>query len=156
MSSSRPDTSFFWFTNPCKTMKFIVWRRFKWIFIISIILILVILFLAIMLYSLPVRSSIIVTCSDINIAFCILIIDFLCLHKAPIENHMITTFLYVLDFIEIKLTNGWCVLCKSVTFVLIFASTELHLNEDCEAFLIVSASKAASLLQKTQRDDGSL
>ena len=69
---------------------------------------------------------------------------------------MITTFLYVLDFIEIMLTNGWCVLCKSVTFVLIFASTELHLNEDCEAFLIVSASKAASLIQKTQRDDGSL
>uniref|UniRef100_A0A8C5BS85 Myoferlin like n=1 Tax=Gadus morhua TaxID=8049 RepID=A0A8C5BS85_GADMO len=52
-SPNRPDTSFFWFTNPCKTMKFIVWRRFKWIFIISIILILVILFLAIMLYSLP-------------------------------------------------------------------------------------------------------
>ncbi|CAL8391045.1 unnamed protein product [Arctogadus glacialis] len=52
-SPNRPDTSFFWFTNPCKTMKFILWRRFKWIFIISIILILVILFLAIMLYSLP-------------------------------------------------------------------------------------------------------
>ncbi|KAM8859826.1 myoferlin isoform 3-T3 [Spinachia spinachia] len=49
----RPDTSFFWFTNPCKTMKFIVWRRFKWIFIGAILLLLVILFLGILLYSLP-------------------------------------------------------------------------------------------------------
>ncbi|KAJ3610380.1 hypothetical protein NHX12_022472 [Muraenolepis orangiensis] len=50
---NRPDTSFFWFTSPCKTMRFIVWRRFKWIFILSLILLLVLLFLGIMLYSLP-------------------------------------------------------------------------------------------------------
>ncbi|XP_067092623.1 myoferlin [Osmerus mordax] len=50
---NRPDTSFFWFTNPCKTMKFIIWRKFKWIFIGSILLILVLLFLGILLYSLP-------------------------------------------------------------------------------------------------------
>uniref|UniRef100_UPI0037E7FE4C myoferlin isoform X2 n=1 Tax=Semicossyphus pulcher TaxID=241346 RepID=UPI0037E7FE4C len=50
---NRPDTSFFWFTNPCKTMKFIVWRKFKWIFIIGIILFLVLLFLGILFYSLP-------------------------------------------------------------------------------------------------------
>ncbi|XP_060781969.1 myoferlin [Neoarius graeffei] len=50
---NRPDTSFLWFTNPCKTMKFIVWRRFKWLFIGLIILILVGLFLGILLYSLP-------------------------------------------------------------------------------------------------------
>ncbi|KAI3365598.1 hypothetical protein L3Q82_010680 [Scortum barcoo] len=49
----RPETSFFWFTNPCKTMKFIVWRRFRCLFIGLIILIIVILFLAILLYSLP-------------------------------------------------------------------------------------------------------
>ncbi|KAK7919795.1 hypothetical protein WMY93_011079 [Mugilogobius chulae] len=49
----RPETSFFWFTNPCKTMKFIVWRRFKWVFIGLIILIIVLLFVAILLYSLP-------------------------------------------------------------------------------------------------------
>uniref|UniRef100_A0A665VRB3 Myoferlin like n=1 Tax=Echeneis naucrates TaxID=173247 RepID=A0A665VRB3_ECHNA len=53
---NQPDTSFFWFTNPCKTMKFIVWRRFKWIFIGVILLLLVILFLGILFYSLPVRS----------------------------------------------------------------------------------------------------
>ncbi|XP_012731581.3 myoferlin isoform X3 [Fundulus heteroclitus] len=50
---NRPETSFFWFTNPCKTMKFIVWRRFKWVFIGAIILIIVVLFIAILLYSLP-------------------------------------------------------------------------------------------------------
>ncbi|CAB1341784.1 unnamed protein product, partial [Coregonus sp. 'balchen'] len=37
---NRPDTSFFWFTSPCKTMKFIIWRRFKWIFIGLIVLLL--------------------------------------------------------------------------------------------------------------------
>ncbi|XP_065805381.1 myoferlin isoform X2 [Labrus bergylta] len=49
----RPETSFFWFTNPCKTMKFIVWRRFRCVFIGLILLTIVILFLAILLYSLP-------------------------------------------------------------------------------------------------------
>ncbi|XP_072559922.1 myoferlin isoform X3 [Paramormyrops kingsleyae] len=49
----RPETSFFWFTNPCKTMKFIVWRRFRWIFLGLILLVLVVLFFAILLYSLP-------------------------------------------------------------------------------------------------------
>uniref|UniRef100_A0A672NK66 Myoferlin n=1 Tax=Sinocyclocheilus grahami TaxID=75366 RepID=A0A672NK66_SINGR len=51
---NRPDTSFLWFTNPCKTMKFIIWRRYKWHFIGLIILILVILFIGILLYSFPV------------------------------------------------------------------------------------------------------
>ncbi|KAI1886869.1 hypothetical protein AGOR_G00200230 [Albula goreensis] len=49
----RPETSFFWFTNPCKTMKFIVWHRFKWLFIGFLIVLLVVLFIAILLYSLP-------------------------------------------------------------------------------------------------------
>uniref|UniRef100_A0A8D0EU87 Myoferlin n=1 Tax=Strix occidentalis caurina TaxID=311401 RepID=A0A8D0EU87_STROC len=52
---NRPDTSFLWFTNPCKTMKFIVWRRFKWLFIGLIILLILLLFVAVLLYSLPVR-----------------------------------------------------------------------------------------------------
>ncbi|XP_054456803.1 myoferlin [Anoplopoma fimbria] len=50
---NRPATSFFWFTTPCKTMKFIVWRRFRCIFIAAILLLLVILFLGIIFYSLP-------------------------------------------------------------------------------------------------------
>ncbi|KAM4034388.1 LOW QUALITY PROTEIN: myoferlin [Anomaloglossus baeobatrachus] len=50
---NRPETSFLWFTNPCKTMKFIVWRKLKWYFIGFIILALLLLFLAVFLYSLP-------------------------------------------------------------------------------------------------------
>ena len=56
-ANSRPDTSFFWFTNPCKTMKFIVWRRFRCLFIGLIILVLLGLFVGIFLYSLPVRTG---------------------------------------------------------------------------------------------------
>uniref|UniRef100_A0A8C8HWI5 C2 domain-containing protein n=1 Tax=Oncorhynchus tshawytscha TaxID=74940 RepID=A0A8C8HWI5_ONCTS len=54
---NRPDTSFFWFTNPCKTMKFILCRKFKCMFIGLILLILVLLFIGILLYSLPVRTN---------------------------------------------------------------------------------------------------
>uniref|UniRef100_A0A6Q2XG87 C2 domain-containing protein n=1 Tax=Esox lucius TaxID=8010 RepID=A0A6Q2XG87_ESOLU len=54
---NRPDTSFFWFSSPCKTMKFIIWRRFKWIFIGVIVLLLVLLFIGILLYSLPTTAK---------------------------------------------------------------------------------------------------
>lgn len=50
---NRPDTSFLWFTNPCKTMKFIVWRRFKWVIIGLLFLLILLLFVAVLLYSLP-------------------------------------------------------------------------------------------------------
>ncbi|XP_006147704.1 myoferlin isoform X1 [Tupaia chinensis] len=50
---NRPETSFLWFTNPCKTMRFIVWRRFKWLIIGLLILLILLLFLAVLLYSLP-------------------------------------------------------------------------------------------------------
>merc|ERR1719244_843369 len=33
----RPETSFLWFTSPWKTFKHIVWKRYKWWFIIGII-----------------------------------------------------------------------------------------------------------------------
>uniref|UniRef100_A0A8D1P018 Myoferlin n=2 Tax=Sus scrofa TaxID=9823 RepID=A0A8D1P018_PIG len=52
---NRPETSFLWFTNPCKTMKFIVWRRFKWVILGLLVLLIVLLFVAVLLYSLPVR-----------------------------------------------------------------------------------------------------
>ncbi|XP_053438705.1 myoferlin isoform X1 [Nycticebus coucang] len=50
---NRPETSFLWFTNPCKTMRFIVWRRFKWVIIGLLVLLVLLLFLAVLLYSLP-------------------------------------------------------------------------------------------------------
>uniref|UniRef100_A0A452VCC0 Dysferlin n=1 Tax=Ursus maritimus TaxID=29073 RepID=A0A452VCC0_URSMA len=51
----RPDTSFLWFTSPYKTMKFILWRRFRCAIILFIVLVILLLFLGIFLYSFPVR-----------------------------------------------------------------------------------------------------
>ncbi|XP_037592064.1 dysferlin isoform X26 [Cebus imitator] len=49
----RPDTSFLWFTSPYKTMKYILWRRFRWAIILFIILFILLLFLAIFIYAFP-------------------------------------------------------------------------------------------------------
>uniref|UniRef100_A0A3Q3LUP8 Dysferlin, limb girdle muscular dystrophy 2B (autosomal recessive) n=1 Tax=Mastacembelus armatus TaxID=205130 RepID=A0A3Q3LUP8_9TELE len=49
----RPETSFLWFSSPYKTLKFILWRRFKWFIILFIILFLILLFLGVFLYSFP-------------------------------------------------------------------------------------------------------
>uniref|UniRef100_A0A3Q3X9N3 C2 domain-containing protein n=1 Tax=Mola mola TaxID=94237 RepID=A0A3Q3X9N3_MOLML len=49
----RPETSFLWFSSPFKTLKFILWRRFKWIIILVIILFFILLFLGVFLYSFP-------------------------------------------------------------------------------------------------------
>uniref|UniRef100_UPI00358F149C dysferlin isoform X2 n=1 Tax=Myxine glutinosa TaxID=7769 RepID=UPI00358F149C len=49
----RPDVSFLWFTSPWRTLKYIVWRRFKWLFIGLIILILIVLFFLVFFYSFP-------------------------------------------------------------------------------------------------------
>lgn len=54
LQCSRPETSFLWFSNPCKTMRFIVWRRFKWVIVGLLVLLIVLLFVAVLLYSLPV------------------------------------------------------------------------------------------------------
>ncbi|XP_059210821.1 dysferlin isoform X3 [Centropristis striata] len=49
----RPETSFLWFSSPFKTLKFILWRRFKWFIILFIILFFILLFLGVFLYSFP-------------------------------------------------------------------------------------------------------
>ncbi|KAJ8781333.1 hypothetical protein J1605_011317 [Eschrichtius robustus] len=49
----RPDTSFLWFTSPYKTMKFILWRRFRCAIVLFIILFILLLFLGIFVYSFP-------------------------------------------------------------------------------------------------------
>ncbi|PNI38742.1 DYSF isoform 6 [Pan troglodytes] len=54
----RPDTSFLWFTSPYKTMKFILWRRFRWAIILFIILFILLLFLAIFIYAFPLVLNI--------------------------------------------------------------------------------------------------
>ncbi|XP_034712906.1 dysferlin isoform X2 [Etheostoma cragini] len=49
----RPETSFLWFSSPYKTLKFILWRRFKWFIILFIILFFIFLFFGVFLYSFP-------------------------------------------------------------------------------------------------------
>ncbi|ELW64043.1 Dysferlin [Tupaia chinensis] len=53
LASRRPDTSFLWFTSPYKTMKFILWRRFRCAIILFIILFILLLFLGIFVYAFP-------------------------------------------------------------------------------------------------------
>uniref|UniRef100_A0A8C8BMD5 Dysferlin n=1 Tax=Otus sunia TaxID=257818 RepID=A0A8C8BMD5_9STRI len=33
----RPETSFLWFTSPYKTLKYILWRRYKWVVVLAIV-----------------------------------------------------------------------------------------------------------------------
>ncbi|XP_039632392.1 myoferlin-like [Polypterus senegalus] len=49
---NRPDTSFLWFTNPCKIMKLML-RRFRCFVIGVSLLVMLVLFIGILLYSLP-------------------------------------------------------------------------------------------------------
>ncbi|XP_053112317.1 dysferlin isoform X6 [Hemicordylus capensis] len=49
----RPETSFLWFTSPYKTLKYILWRRFKWIFLIFLLIFIALLFLGIFIYAFP-------------------------------------------------------------------------------------------------------
>ena len=55
---SRPATSFLWFTSPFKTLKYLIWRRYKWIILLLLILIIVALLIGIFIYSMPVSSEI--------------------------------------------------------------------------------------------------
>lgn len=52
----RPETSFLWFTSPYKTLKYILWRRYKWLLILAIVLFVLLLFLGIFIYAFPVRG----------------------------------------------------------------------------------------------------
>ncbi|KAJ6658559.1 hypothetical protein lerEdw1_019947 [Lerista edwardsae] len=49
----RPETSFLWFTSPYKTLKYILWRRFKWVFLVIVLLFILLLFLGIFIYAFP-------------------------------------------------------------------------------------------------------
>ncbi|XP_031964218.1 dysferlin isoform X9 [Corvus moneduloides] len=49
----RPETSFLWFTSPYKTLKFILWRRYKWVLVLAILLFILLLFLGIFVYAFP-------------------------------------------------------------------------------------------------------
>ncbi|XP_017292966.1 dysferlin isoform X5 [Kryptolebias marmoratus] len=49
----RPETSFLWFSSPFKTLRFIVWRRFKWLIVLFVVLFFIVLFLGVFLYAFP-------------------------------------------------------------------------------------------------------
>lgn len=51
--SSRPKTSFLWFTSPWKTFRFVIWRNFKWPIIFGVILTIFVIFLLLAIWSLP-------------------------------------------------------------------------------------------------------
>lgn len=50
---SRPDTSFIWLCNPCKTIKYILWRNYKWTILKVFLLVLIIVFLGLLFYNIP-------------------------------------------------------------------------------------------------------
>nr|XP_022342080.1 myoferlin-like isoform X4 [Crassostrea virginica] len=49
----RPETSFLWFASPWKTLRYIVWRNYKWYIIGFLLLILLLLLIFLFLYSFP-------------------------------------------------------------------------------------------------------
>ncbi|XP_067888777.1 fer-1-like protein 6 [Heterodontus francisci] len=50
---NRPDTSFSWFINPFKCIYYLIWRNYKKYIIIGLILLILIFFIALLLYTLP-------------------------------------------------------------------------------------------------------
>ncbi|XP_053101941.1 fer-1-like protein 6 [Hemicordylus capensis] len=50
---NRPDTSFSWFVNPFKCLYYLIWKNFKKYIIIGLILIILIIFLVLFIYTLP-------------------------------------------------------------------------------------------------------
>lgn len=51
----RPETSFLWITSPWKSLRHIIWRNYKWYFLIGILLLLLAIFLVLFVYSIPVK-----------------------------------------------------------------------------------------------------
>ncbi|CAF2868388.1 unnamed protein product [Rotaria sp. Silwood2] len=50
---NRPKTSFLWFTSPWKTLRFVIWRNFKWAIILGIVIFILVIFLLLAIWSLP-------------------------------------------------------------------------------------------------------
>lgn len=52
-SCSRPDTSFIWFLNPLKSIKYLICTRYKWLIIKIVLALLLLIMVALFLYSMP-------------------------------------------------------------------------------------------------------
>ena len=50
---SRPDSSFMWFLNPLKSIKYIIWHNHKWTIIKMIVVTFLAIFLLLFFYSIP-------------------------------------------------------------------------------------------------------
>lgn len=50
---SRPDTSFIWFLNPLKSIKYLICTRYKWLIIKIVLGLLLLIMVALFLYSMP-------------------------------------------------------------------------------------------------------
>ena len=50
---SRPDSSFIWFMNPLKSLRYILWHNYKWVIIKALIIMLLAAILALFFYSMP-------------------------------------------------------------------------------------------------------
>ena len=52
--SSRPATSFLWFTSPWKSLRYIIWNNYKWYILGGLVLLLIIAMIGLFIYSAPV------------------------------------------------------------------------------------------------------
>ncbi|KAM4693754.1 otoferlin [Discoglossus pictus] len=50
---NRPDTSFIWFLNPLKSIRYFIWHTYRWLILKILILILFLLMVGLFLYSMP-------------------------------------------------------------------------------------------------------
>jgi len=50
---TRPDSSFMWFLNPIKSIRYIIWHNYKWTILKILFILFFTLFLALFFYSLP-------------------------------------------------------------------------------------------------------
>ncbi|KAJ8355679.1 hypothetical protein SKAU_G00184730 [Synaphobranchus kaupii] len=50
---NRPDTSFIWFMNPLKSIRYFIWHNYRWLILKILVVALVLLLLGLFLYSVP-------------------------------------------------------------------------------------------------------
>ncbi|XP_075782088.1 otoferlin isoform X2 [Pelodiscus sinensis] len=50
---NRPDTSFIWFLNPLKSMRYFIWHTYRWLLLKLLLLLLLLLLLGLFFYSMP-------------------------------------------------------------------------------------------------------
>ena len=54
---SRPDTSFTWFMNPFKSLRYMIWEQYKFCLLKSLVVAMLIALMALFFYSMPVSMS---------------------------------------------------------------------------------------------------